>query len=51
MNSALRTIVPVLEVFAPLHGGDLGERPFVLPYFNPASPASDRLTLELAQIP
>ncbi|MFZ5818980.1 MAG: trimethylamine methyltransferase family protein [Chloroflexota bacterium] len=29
---------PVLEMFAHLHGGGLGEKPFVLPYFNPVSP-------------
>ena len=29
--------VPVLDMFEHLHGG-LGERPFVLPYFNPVSP-------------
>ena len=29
--------VPVLSLFEHLHGG-LGERPFVLPYFNPVSP-------------
>jgi trimethylamine--corrinoid protein Co-methyltransferase len=28
---------PVLELFEKLHGG-LGEKPFVLPYFNPVSP-------------
>jgi trimethylamine--corrinoid protein Co-methyltransferase len=28
---------PVLDLFAHLHGG-LGEKPFVLPYFNPVSP-------------
>jgi len=29
---------PVLEMFEYLHGGGLGEKPFVLPYFNPVSP-------------
>jgi trimethylamine:corrinoid methyltransferase-like protein len=29
--------VPVLDLFELLHGG-LGEKPFVLPYFNPVSP-------------
>jgi len=29
--------VPVLDLFEYLHGG-LGEKPFVLPYFNPVSP-------------
>lgn len=29
--------VPVLEMFEYVHG-DLGEKPFVLPYFNPVSP-------------
>ncbi|MFZ5909794.1 MAG: trimethylamine methyltransferase family protein [Chloroflexota bacterium] len=29
---------PVLEMFEQLHGDGLGEKPFVLPYFNPVSP-------------
>ncbi|HLO14766.1 MAG TPA: trimethylamine methyltransferase family protein [Anaerolineales bacterium] len=28
----------VLRMFETLHGGDLGEKPFVIPYFNPVSP-------------
>jgi trimethylamine--corrinoid protein Co-methyltransferase len=28
----------VLRMFETLHGGDLGERPFIVPYFNPVSP-------------
>ena len=28
----------VLRMFETLHGGDLGERPFIIPYFNPVSP-------------
>jgi trimethylamine---corrinoid protein Co-methyltransferase len=31
------TFTPVLDLFEHLHGG-LGEKPFVLPYFNPVSP-------------
>jgi len=29
---------PVLEMFEHVHGSGLGEKPFVLPYFNPVSP-------------
>lgn len=29
---------PVLEMFAYLHGNALGDKPFLLPYFNPVSP-------------
>ncbi|MBN1449599.1 MAG: trimethylamine methyltransferase family protein [Anaerolineales bacterium] len=32
-----RNFAPVLDMFEHLHGG-LGEKPFVLPYFNPVSP-------------
>jgi trimethylamine--corrinoid protein Co-methyltransferase len=32
-----RNFAPVLDLFEHLHGG-LGEKPFVLPYFNPVSP-------------
>ena len=32
-----RNFAPVLEMFEHLHGG-LGEKPLVLPYFNPVSP-------------
>src|SRR5687768_10439308 len=28
----------VLRMFEALHGGDLGEKPFIIPYFNPVSP-------------
>jgi trimethylamine--corrinoid protein Co-methyltransferase len=28
----------VMRLFEHLHGGDLGEKPFVIPYFNPVSP-------------
>jgi trimethylamine---corrinoid protein Co-methyltransferase len=28
----------VMRMFEMLHGGDLGERPFIIPYFNPVSP-------------
>lgn len=28
----------VLRMFETLHGGDLGEKPFIIPYFNPVSP-------------
>jgi trimethylamine--corrinoid protein Co-methyltransferase len=28
----------ILDMFEELHGSELGERPFVLPYFNPVSP-------------
>ena len=28
----------VLAMFEALHGGDLGEKPFIIPYFNPVSP-------------
>src|SRR5215211_8877081 len=28
----------VLRMFELLHGGDLGEKPFIIPYFNPVSP-------------
>ncbi|HXF85042.1 MAG TPA: trimethylamine methyltransferase family protein [Anaerolineales bacterium] len=28
----------VLRMFEYLHGGDLGEKPFIIPYFNPVSP-------------
>ena len=28
----------VLRMFETLHQGDLGEKPFIIPYFNPVSP-------------
>jgi trimethylamine--corrinoid protein Co-methyltransferase len=28
----------VLQMFELLHGGDLGSKPFIIPYFNPVSP-------------
>jgi trimethylamine--corrinoid protein Co-methyltransferase len=28
----------VMRLFEYLHGGDLGEKPFIIPYFNPVSP-------------
>ena len=28
----------VLQMFETLHGGSLGEKPFIIPYFNPVSP-------------
>lgn len=28
----------VLRMFEIMHGGDLGEKPFIIPYFNPVSP-------------
>ena len=28
----------VMRMFETLHGGDLGEKPFIIPYFNPVSP-------------
>lgn len=28
----------VMQMFETLHGGDLGEKPFIIPYFNPVSP-------------
>ena len=28
----------VMQMFEMLHGGDLGEKPFIIPYFNPVSP-------------
>jgi trimethylamine--corrinoid protein Co-methyltransferase len=41
---------PVLEMFEELHGG-LGEKPFVLPYFNPVSPlVMDAGTLHKMQV-
>ncbi|MGE5642441.1 MAG: trimethylamine methyltransferase family protein [Byssovorax cruenta] len=28
----------VMQLFEYLHGGDIGEKPFIIPYFNPVSP-------------
>ena len=28
----------VMQMFECLHGGDLGDKPFIIPYFNPVSP-------------
>lgn len=47
-----QAFAPVLEMFEHLHGGPLGEQPFVLPYFNPVSPlvmdAGTLLKMEVA---